>query len=630
MSDKSEQFSLTHDVLENARIGLWAIEIVEGEEPRMFADATMCKLLGVGAEMPPERIYHAWYDNVHPDHYGEVKEAVDKMIAGSHAEVQYPWISAERGETFVRCGGIRNFKFTRGIRIEGCHQDISDLYHYQKQVVKAELENKFLAKMIKALPAPIFIKSAEDSRYRLCNTAFAVIHGRKPELIVGASDADLFPDEFVRVFLEHDRATLGKAGEIVYFPSHNCGVGERFWDKWQTCVEGGDGKRYIIGSLWDVTDFKRAAAVKNEFFANVSHDIRTPLNAIIGFSQLLKDGVDGLNDWRKYIDNIVFSGETLLDLVDDVLDLSKLEAGKMTFRPENCDIRELARGVIAAVSVRAASSGLSLKIEAPEALPLVDIDIRRVRQVLFNLVGNAVKFTEHGGVTISIAFEPVGERTGTLTFSVRDTGIGISPEDQASVFSPFMQGNFDMQRRGTGLGLSICKRLVEAMNGRISVESEPGVGSVFTVVLEKVPCRYGKLDSTVPGQLAVTAVKASAGASAIRMLAVDDVPMNLSVLKSMLRKIGIADVSTAGGGVEALRMLKGDPGRYDVILTDVWMPDMGGGELLKAIRADEALAHLRVYAVTADVGVKDEAGEVAFDGILLKPLTLEKLRTLFG
>lgn len=552
------------------------------------------------------------------------------MVAGAHAEVQYPWLSPDRGETFVRCGGIRNFKFTRGIRIEGCHQDISDLYHYQKQVVKAELENKFLDKMIKALPAPIFIKTAEDSRYRLCNAAFAAIHGRSPETLVGLSDAELFPAEYARMFLAHDRETLAKSGEIVYFPSHSCGIGERFWDKWQTCVEGGDGKRYIIGSLWDVTEFKRAAAVKNEFFANVSHDIRTPLNAIIGFSQLLKDGIEGLNDWRKYIDNIVFSGETLLDLVDDVLDLSKLEADKMTFQPENCDIRELVRGVVAAVSVRAAASGLDLGVEVPENLPLVRIDVKRVRQILFNLAGNAVKFTERGGVTISIAFEPVGEGTGTLTLAVRDTGIGISREDQKKVFSPFMQAYSCTQRRGTGLGLSICKRLAEAMNGRIALESELGVGSVFTVTLEKVPFCFGTAagaeGAVAGGHLATSDEKTSAEASSVRILAVDDMPMNLSVLKSMLRKIGVADVSTAGGGVEALQMLKDDPGRYDVVLTDVWMPDMRGDDLLKAIRADRALAHLRVFAITADVGMNGDGG-AAFDGVLLKPLTITNLRS---
>ena len=234
------KFELTHDVLGKADIGLWAIELVEGEEPRMYADATMCRLLGITEGLSPEAVYHAWYDNIDPAHYDTVAEAVERMVAGSHAEVQYPWRHPERGETFVRCGGLRNSAYTRGVRLEGCHQDVTEMMHFQKQAACAELENKFLGKMIRGIPAPLFIKTAGDSRCRLCNQAFADITGRAPESIHGLCDGDLFPEPFAGTFVGHDRETVATPG-IHYFPCHGCGIGDpsRLFDKWEACIDGG-------------------------------------------------------------------------------------------------------------------------------------------------------------------------------------------------------------------------------------------------------------------------------------------------------------------------------------------------------------------------------------------------------
>ena len=622
MSEQNQTFELSHDALSKANIGLWAIEVVEGEEPRMYADATMCLLLGIEAGLSPERIYHAWYDRIDPNHYDAVKNAVDKMAAGSHAEVQYPWKHPTRGEIFVRCGGLRNMAFTRGLRFEGCHQDVTELIHIQKQATATELENKFLDKMMKGLPAPLFIKSAEDLRYRLCNTAFADIHRKPLAYFTGLSDLDMYPRDFAELLQSHDRETLETPG-IHYFPCQECNLKgkSRLFDKWETCIDGGDGHKYIIGSLWDVTAFKRAERAKSEFFANVSHDIRTPLNAIIDYSQMLSAGVDSVIERQEYLDSISFSAEALLDLINDVLDLSKLEAEKVVISPERCDFAGLVRKVLLSVKPHATSRSVELKTET-NGLPEIELDVRHVRQILFNLIGNAVKFTECGEVSVEASFEKTDDEVGCLRFSVRDTGIGMSEPDRQRIFMPFVQAATNRQRRGTGLGLTICKQLIERMGGTIGVDSELGKGSVFSVLLPAL--RYHAVPQGVAssGEQGVAPIHMSIGD--LRLLLVDDIKMNLSVLKSMLKRLGVVQVMTAADGEEAMELIRKAPAFFDAVLTDMWMPRCDGTELLKRIRAFEPTVRLPVYAVTADVECKGGNG-TAFSGILLKPLTLEGL-----
>ena len=373
---------------------------------------------------------------------------------------------------------------------------------------------------------------------------------------------------------------------------------------------------------------------KSLFFSAVSHDIRTPLNAIIGYSELLLDGINDEQERVKALSGISTSGQTLLQLINDVLDLSKLESGKMDINPEPTDVRELVSSVVHSIDVTLKNKDIELKEEYGD-LPLLEIDPQRIRQILFNLVGNAVKFTEHGEIRVSASFRKCsGDGGGVFTLSVSDTGCGIADEDKDRVMDPFVQLKNGAKVKGTGLGLPICKKLASNMGGRLSFVSELGRGSTFTLELLDVKSAESMQDAdgAAAGEARAQREKANEVwmvSKSFHVLIADDVPLNLSVLKALLKKIGLNDVETAVDGQDAWEKLQASDRPFDYVLTDIWMPEMDGRELVAMIRADERFAALPVYAVTADVEEQKSFAESGFTGILLKPLTIDILSSLF-
>ena len=382
---------------------------------------------------------------------------------------------------------------------------------------------------------------------------------------------------------------------------------------------------------------REKAKAKSYFFSTVSHDIRTPLNAIIGFSEMLKTGFKTEVERENALDSILVSSKTLLGLVNDVLDLSKLESGKMEIRPEATDCPQLMRAVMEAFRVSSDGSGVELRCRAEE-MPLLMLDPQRLRQIVFNLVGNAVKFTEKGHVELRARFERrKGADTGMLRLEVEDTGCGISEEDLKRLGSAYTQvGAKASHNGGTGLGLAICKQLAAAMGGRLEVDSTLGVGSMFSVVIPNVkiaPDRADAMNCVPPvqgsaaGGARASATEAGAGVRMPRkILLVDDSKMNLMVLKAHLKNIGDFEIAMAQDGKAALEVLEASGAEpFDLVLTDMWMPNLDGEGLIRAIRANPALASLRVVVVTADVEMRDKAADMGFDDTLFKPVTAEKL-----
>lgn len=346
----------------------------------------------------------------------------------------------------------------------------------------------------------------------------------------------------------------------------------------------------------------------------------TPLNAIIGFSDLLNQGVPDEAERKSCISSIYSSGKVLARLVNDMLDLSKMECGKLEIINEPTDVAKLVREVVAACEVARARKSLALKTEIGE-IPILDIDPQRVRQIMFNLLSNAYKYTDRGTVTVRVTWQ----NDGTLALSVGDTGKGISKENLVRILQPFVQVVDKNHRDGTGLGLPICHRLASLMGGDLSVESEVDVGSTFTVTLRNVKMAKSApaaSDSQTEGACRVAHAPS-------RVLIVDDSKVNRSVLKALLAKCGVRDMVTAENGREAMEILERDA-KIDLVFSDLWMPELDGYGLIRAIRSNAKFLRLPVYLITADVEACKQANAADFTGVLYKPVTLEKLRSLFG
>jgi len=370
-----------------------------------------------------------------------------------------------------------------------------------------------------------------------------------------------------------------------------------------------------------------AAKAKSFFIASVSHEIRTPLNSVIGFAELLREGGVSPKQQEEYLDAISTSANALLMLINDVLDLSKLEANQMQIITAFTDFNALCREVMLIFTFRAQENDNKLISDVPEDLPELDVDNIRIRQILINLLGNAVKFTKKGAITLHVSFtpDPDSADTGTLRCAVSDTGIGISEEDQKKLMEPFVQlsrmRDTNAVKNGTGLGLSISKRLASCMNGELTCTSKAGEGSTFTLTLNAVRYRAKAArtqDTSKPAEEAIVR-----DVKTIRILIVDDVPMNLRVAKALFSKIGFDNVFTAGSGREALEFLDKQP--VDLILSDMWMPEMNGMQLSGEVKRDPRFAHIPIVAQTADVETSGNFDMSHFDAIILKPLTKEKL-----
>ena len=323
------------------------------------------------------------------------------------------------------------------------------------------------------------------------------------------------------------------------------------------------------------------------------------------------------------VDSILVSGKTLLHLINDVLDFSKLEDGRMEIVPEPTDCGRLVGELVETFRIASKVPAVEFRCRA-DGLPILMVDPQRVRQMLFNLVGNAAKFTESGFVEVRAAFaRDNGADIGTFRLEVEDTGCGISEDDLKIVASPYVQVGAKLARHGgTGLGLAICRQLAAAMGGELSFVSTLGKGSTFAIAVPNV-----KVSDAVPA--AEPSVTPVAAQEKKRILIVDDQKMNLTVLKAMLKKLGYLDVTPAADGKLALTALEsGGATEFGLVLTDMWMPELDGEGLVRAIRANAALAKLPVYVITADVEMLAKSEAVGFDGILLKPVTVDKLREI--
>jgi two-component system, sensor histidine kinase and response regulator len=489
----------------------------------------------------------------------------------------------------------------------------------------------FLESLVENLPVNILRKDTEG-RFIFANKHFCEYKGKELQEILGKTNFEIDPPELAKKYREIDELLMQTRQPFEAEEARIDPDGQRKWVhiiKMPVLDDAGT----VIGTqgmFWDVTASKQAeenltmakeaaeaaARTKSEFLANMSHEIRTPMNGVIGMAGLLLEGE--LNpQQREFAETIRTSAETLLAIINDILDLSKIEAGKLTFEVLDFDLVKTVEGTLDMLAQRAQDKGLELAGTVASEVPTrLRGDPGRLRQILVNLVGNAIKFTEQGEVVVRVCKESETETHALVRFYVQDTGIGISPEAQEKLFHAFNQADSSTTRKygGTGLGLAIAKQLVTMMGGQIGVDSGPGKGSTFwfTAHLEK---QLRDLESPESYRHVLYQ---------LRVLVVDDNATNRQILRHQLTVWKMLP-SSAASGREALKMLRTaamEALPYDLALLDVQMPEMDGFMLAKSIKADPAIASTRLVVLTS-MGQALSAQELRNAGIaayLVKPV----------
>jgi signal transduction histidine kinase len=375
-----------------------------------------------------------------------------------------------------------------------------------------------------------------------------------------------------------------------------------------------------------------ANEAKSEFLANMSHELRTPMNAIMGFSDVLSDD-DLTDEQRSYVHMISSSSKSLLALINDILDYSKIEAGKMTVETVDCRVGEILEAVEAMLRPMAAKKGLAFDVRLCDSVPsVIKTDPLRLRQCLVNLINNAIKFTENGHVHVNAAVREQGDRAW-LHFDIEDTGIGIGQDKQSLIFESFTQADSATTRKygGTGLGLAITKRLARLMGGEVSVVSRIGSGSVFTLIVpagteQPTPAAVENKDLLIDELSGAYDSGKGTHMYAGKVLVAEDNPSNQKLIQILLQKMGL-DVALADDGLQAVE--KG-AGTYDLILMDMQMPNLNGYDATRRLRSQGIKTPIIAVTAHAMVGDEHKCIEIGCNGYLSKPIDRNKLAEIVG
>jgi two-component system sensor histidine kinase/response regulator len=617
---------------EAGKIGVFDIDLLTGQ---VLWSEKLLSMMGLAPEAQVRTQQH-WEDLLHPDDRARAVAAFAAAIEGADEHLRDSWrIVRPDGEVRWFLSAARIFRDAQGraVRVVGVNVDI-----HEQKLLEARVAEQlgFQQALIDAIPVPLFYKDAQG-RYIGFNRAYEKAFGVQREELIGKTVLDLsfLPDAQRAHFAQdasdalHGVQSVHKEVDLPYADGHIHHT--LFWLHGFSRPDGSPGG--AIGTFVDITDRQRAeeelrrakelaeesTALKSNFLANMSHEIRTPMNAIIGMSHLaLKSGLTARQ--HDYVSKIQQAGQHLLGVINDILDFSKIEAGKLMVEKQPFVLDRMLESVSDVVGYKAGAKGLELVCDvAADVPPNLVGDSLRLGQILINYTNNAIKFTDKGEISIAVRLLEAASDRVMLRFEVRDTGIGLTPDQMARLFQSFQQADTSTTRRygGTGLGLAICKSLAELMGGEVGVESTYGQGSTFWVSLP--------LERGAPARVLLPPPDLRGR----RVLVVDDNQTAATVLSDMLLAMGF-QVEQAHSGLEALDRLRESMARHQpfgLLLLDWHMPGMDGIELAGHIRGLGMAQVPKMLMVTA-YGREDvlrAARTQGIDSVLIKPVNASLL-----
>ena len=642
----------TKEILRASQMGMWCVEMEEGKPPRFYADEVMDELLGIDRDITPEERFVFHRLRIHPEDMQLFQEYSDKLTE-ARTEIVYRYIHPVSGEMFVRCGGARDTSVTEYVAVTGIHQDISETVRIEKEKEAerrlAELNDSLRKEKLRQ---DIYYKELLDIEN--CGVLAYTMPGHKV-IHMNAEALRMYGIESV----EAAQRELGPLLRQVYYPDsdvlnqlkklrneddmvdYECIIGKGKANECHALAKSKvvhipTGERAVLTTFVDVSDMvmlknalrraEEGSRAKSSFLFAMSHDLRTPMNAIIGYAELMEAHWGEKEAATNYLQKLKGASQFLLALIGNVLEIARIESGKETLNEAPWNLMKLEETLDILLDREISRKQLTVNRNVNIRHANVYCDALKIREIIMNLLSNAVKYTAEGGkIVLDIEEKPsVQDDFMTLQIRVSDNGIGISKEYIPHIFDAFTRERSSSESGiiGTGLGLHIVKSFVDLMNGDISVESESGKGTCFTV---EISCRKVPEEEL---QQQMEEQPENVSLAGRRFLLAEDNGLNAEIAMTILQDAE-AEVELAADGKIAVDMLKDAPvGYYDAVLMDIQMPNMNGYQATGVIRKlPDERAKIPIIAMTANAFEEDRQAALAagMDDYVAKPVEISEL-----